>query len=85
MEGNFRIVQYSESEYGIEKEYVEKIIYNWWRFKKPSIISEWSRVDLKGNYPMWNTKEFVYSTTDLDVCSERLRRIKEFPKVIAKI
>lgn len=85
MEGNFRIVQYSESEYGIEKEYVEKITYNWWRFKKPSFIYQWSRVDLKGNYPMWNNKEFVYSTTDLEVCRQRLRRILEFPKVIAKI
>jgi hypothetical protein len=91
MEGNFRIVQYSENEFGIEREIeldepVKKI--SWYGKEKTITRSYWVRCNIDGKVNTFSlfaprSKSFKpYSTTDLSVCRERLRRIKEFPKVI---
>lgn len=80
MEGNFRIVQYDENTYGIEKEFETSQSYPWWKFKRPTKEYSWHRVDIKGEFSSVFNKE--YETSDLEVAKERLKRIKEYPKLV---
>lgn len=85
MEGNYRIVQLSDSAFVIEKEVKNVIKYPWYKFKKDLVVFKWVKVDAYGktlNSSIFNKSEPYYFTTSLKVAKERLEQIKKYPLII---